>query len=73
MERENDSRQIKAGSRTYFFDIKETKEGKPYLVITESRFKGKGGQRERNSIMVFPEDASEFGEVIAEMIGKLSK
>ena len=33
---------VKAGSTTYFFDIKETKGGKLYLVITESRFKGRG-------------------------------
>ena len=33
---------VKAGLTTYFFDIKETKGGKLYLVITESRFKGEG-------------------------------
>lgn len=72
MERETDSRQIKAGSRTYFFDIKETKEGKLYLVITESRFKGEGKQRERSSMMVFPENAQEFLETVTEMIAKLN-
>lgn len=71
MERENDGRQIKAGSRTYFFDIKETKEGKSYLVITESHFKGEGSQRERNRITVFPENLEEFGRVVSEMITKL--
>ncbi len=43
----DESRTIKAGSKTYFFDIKESKEGRPYLVITESRFKGEGKDRER--------------------------
>jgi len=33
---------VKAGSTTYFFNIKETQGGKLYLVITESRFKGEG-------------------------------
>jgi len=36
---------VRAGSTTYFFDIKETKGGKLYLVITESRFKGEGGEK----------------------------
>ncbi|MGB6681366.1 MAG: DUF3276 family protein [Candidatus Bathyarchaeia archaeon] len=47
------SKTLKAGSKTYFFDIKETKEGKPFLVITESRFKGDGEERERSAIIAF--------------------
>ena len=65
------STQIKAGNRTYFFDVKKTREGKPYLIITESRFKVEGGERERSSIMVFPENADEFSKVISQMTGKL--
>src|SRR5208337_2594763 len=42
MEREKNSEMLKASSKTYFFDIKETREGKPYLIITESRLKGEG-------------------------------
>ncbi len=66
-----ESRTIKAGAKTYFFDIKESKEGKPYLVITESRFKGEGEDRERVSIVVFPEHALAFLETVQEMVGKL--
>ena len=66
-----ESRTIKAGAKTYFFDIKESKEGKPYLVITESRFKGEGKDRERVSIVVFPEHAQTFVEILREMVGKL--
>ncbi len=43
--------------RAAFFDLKETKEGQPYLTITESRFKGEGKDRERASILVFPDHA----------------
>jgi len=50
---QNDSKTVKAGSKTYFFDLKETKEGQPYLTITESRFMGEGQDRERVSIVVF--------------------
>ena len=55
---------IKAGSLTYFFDVKETKDGKPYLLITESRYKGEGEGRERKSIVVFQESMAEFVQVI---------
>jgi hypothetical protein len=65
------SKTVKSGSKTYFFDIKETKEGKNYLVITESRFKGEGQDRERNSIVVFPEDADNFSAAVSEMTAKL--
>ena len=55
---------IKAGSLTYFFDVKETKDGKPYLLITESRYKGEDEERERKSIVVFQESMAEFAQVI---------
>ena len=68
----NESRTVKAGSKTYFFDLKETKEGKPFLVITESRFKGEGKERERASVLVFPESAEEFSQAVGEMTKKLN-
>lgn len=65
------SKVIKAGSKTYFFDVKQSKEGKLYLVITESRFQGEGKTRERASLTVFREQAQEFSQTVAEMAGKL--
>ena len=67
----NESKTVKAGSKTYFFDLKETKEGQPYLVITESRFMGEGKDRERSSVMVFSDHAQDFLEATQEMIEKL--
>ena len=67
----NASKTVKAGSTTYFFDIKETKGGKPYLVITESRFKGEGSERQRSSIVVFPEQIKEFTSALKEMVSVL--
>ena len=71
VEREENSRTIKAGAKTYFLDIKETKEGKPYLMITESRFKGEGEERERSTIVVFQDNAQAFSEALTEMVEKL--
>ena len=62
-----DSRTIRSGGRTLFLDVEKTKESKPYLRITESRFKGEGKERERSSIFVFSEDAEEFAQVVSEM------
>lgn len=68
---QNNSQVVKAGSRTYFLDLKETREGQPFLTITESRFKGKGQDRERVSITVFPDHTQEFLEAIQTMVKKL--
>ena len=70
MNGDRQSRQIKGSGRTYFLDVEKTREGKPYLRITESR-KGEGDKFERNSINVFPEDADEFTQAVTEMASKL--
>jgi hypothetical protein len=63
--------QVRAGSKTYFFDVETTKEGKRYLRITESRFKGEGKDHERSRIVVFPEHGWEFAQAVTEMVPKL--
>lgn len=72
MNKKRQSKQVNAASRTYFFDVSETTDGKPYLRITESR---KGGEDawERASIIVFPEDADKFAEAVSEMTSKLGQ
>jgi hypothetical protein len=72
MKDENESRQIRARSRTYFFDIEIAQDGsRKYLKITESRVKGEGKDRERNTIFVFSETAREFAKAVAELVAKL--
>lgn len=70
---QEDSRIVKAGSKTYFFDLKQTKEGKTYLIITESRFKKEGEARERAALIVFPEHIQEFVAAIQEMTKRLGE
>lgn len=67
MEREKKSEMLKAASKTYFFDIKETREGKLYLIITESRLKGEGEKPEHTSIMIFQEHIQEFAGIVTKM------
>ena len=69
--KQDDSRIVKAGSKTYFFDIKQTKDGKSFLLITESRFRKEEESRERAALIVFPEHLSEFVTAIQEMAKRL--
>ena len=58
------SKRIKAGKRTYFFDVKATRANDYYLTITESRkrFKtdGDGHFYEKSKIFLYKEDLNKF-------------
>ena len=73
VERAKNSETLKTSSKTYFFDIRETREGKPFLVITESRLKGKEKKPERSSIIVFQDNAQEFSETVTRMTAALDR
>jgi hypothetical protein len=54
---------VKAGKRTYFFDVKATRDGDQYLTITESKRKvdREGKFRyERHKIFLYREDFEKF-------------
>lgn len=70
MEKENSNEIVKAGKRTYFLDIKSTKEDKKYLKITES--KQNNGEFERHQIMIFQEDIKKFSEAFIRILLKLN-
>lgn len=55
------SEHIKAGKRTYFFDIKKTKDDKTYIVISESKRTGENTY-ERQKVMIFDKDIQKFSE-----------
>lgn len=55
------SEKVSAGSRTYFFDVKESVDGVKYLVITESR-EAVEETRKRNRVMIFQDNMSAFNE-----------
>ena len=73
VDKDENSKILKAGAKTYFFDLKETKDKKPFLLITESRFSGDDGERERNSILIFPEQAQEFAGLVSEFAEKITE
>lgn len=58
------SRAIRAGKRTYFFDVKATRSGENYLTITESkrRFNNEEGKffYEKHKVFLYREDFEKF-------------
>jgi hypothetical protein len=65
------SRMIKARSRTYFMDVKETSKGGKYLTICESR--KVDGEWQRNRIMVFDNDIPNFFQALKEAAPSLKE
>ncbi|MCG2419406.1 PUR family DNA/RNA-binding protein [Aequorivita sp. F47161] len=65
------SKVMRAGRRTYFFDVRSTKAGDFYLTITESKkFTNDDGSYhyKKHKIYLYKEDFNEFKETLAEMI-----
>ena len=71
MEREEiQSKVMRAGRRTYFFDVRATKAGDYYLTITESKkFTNDDGSYhyKKHKIYLYKEDFYEFKENLEEM------
>ena len=63
---------LKAGKRTFFFDVNVASNDTKYLRITESRFVEEGKDRIRNSVVLFPEDVAGFQDILKESIGYLN-
>ncbi|MEM1407998.1 MAG: DUF3276 family protein [Bacteroidota bacterium] len=56
------SERVRAGKRTYFFDVKATRSNDYYLTITESkrRYKDDGFSYEKHKIFLYKEDFNKF-------------
>jgi hypothetical protein len=64
------SKVLRAGRRTYFFDVRATKAEDYYLTITESKkFTNDDGSfhYKKHKIYLYKEDFSEFNSILAEM------
>ena len=63
------SKVLRAGRRTYFFDVRETKAGDYYLTITESKkFTNEDGTfyYKKHKIYLYKEDFAEFNSSLKE-------
>jgi len=61
------SERVFAGSRTYFFDVKEAADGTKYLVIDESRH-SEGDSYTHNRVMVFEDNVAKFMEGLTKAV-----
>lgn len=54
------SKKVRAGKRTYFFDVKATRGNDYYLIITESKRGFEEGQFVKHKIFLYKEDFNKF-------------
>ncbi|MES2620147.1 MAG: DUF3276 family protein [Bacteroidota bacterium] len=63
------SKKLKAGKRrTYFFDVRSTKQGDFFLTITESKKKFDGDGYDSHKIFLYKEDFKKFLESLNETV-----
>lgn len=70
------SQTVRAGKRTYFFDVKATRNNEYYLTITESkkRFNKEGRQYfEKHKVFLYREDFEKFRDGLTEVISFINK
>lgn len=64
------AKRVRAGKRTYFFDVRATRSNDYYLTITESRRfpQGDGFGYEKHKMFVYKEDFNKFVEALQETV-----
>ncbi len=70
------SKSVRAGKRTYFFDVKATKSNDYYLTITESkkRYEQDGKFHfEKHKLFLYKEDFEKFAEGLVEVVDFVKK
>ena len=71
------SREVRAGKRKYFFDVKTTRGNDLFMTITESKRSGfsDSGQAsyEKHKIFLYKEDFEKFAEGLKEAIAEISE
>ena len=70
------SKVLRAGRRTYFFDVRSTKAGDYYLTLTESKkFTNDDGSfhYKKHKIYLYKEDFIDFKSILGEMVDFIIK
>lgn len=67
------SKVIRAGKRTYFFDVKSTRNDDLYLTITESKktTHDGGASYQKHKIFLYKEDFEKFKDGLSDALGKI--
>ncbi len=71
------SKSVRAGKRTYFFDVKSTRSNELYLTITESkrRFNQQTGKffYEKHKLFLYREDFDKFKDALVETFDAIER
>ena len=69
------TRTIKAGKSTFFVDVKEAKNNKRYVSLSESTISGEGEEKKftRKSILMFDNIAEQVCDALMEATGSLKE
>jgi 3-hydroxymyristoyl/3-hydroxydecanoyl-(acyl carrier protein) dehydratase len=59
------SSMVRAGKTTYFVDVKEAKNGKRYMAITENKIE-EDEKKQRITVRVFSENVDQFRQAVDE-------
>ena len=62
------SKKVRAGKRTYFFDVKTTRSDDYYITITESKKRFEDGGYVKHKIFLYKEDFNKFSEAFTETV-----
>ena len=70
------SKPVRAGKRTYFFDVKATKGNDYYLTITESKRRQERDGRfvyDKHKIFLYKEDFQKFADGLQEVVNYIKE
>ena len=69
------SKVVRAGKRTYFFDVKATKGNDLYLTLTESKKTVIDGREvyQKHKLFLYKEDFEKFQEGLSETLSKINE
>jgi hypothetical protein len=70
------SKSVRAGKRTYFFDVKSTKGNDLYITLTESKktFNDDGRDNyQKHKIFLYKEDFEKFREGLDDVLAKIDE
>ncbi len=62
------SKKVRAGKRTYFFDVKATRSNDYYITITESKKRLEDGVFIKHKIFLYKEDFEKFAEGLKDTV-----
>jgi hypothetical protein len=62
------SKKVRAGKRTYFFDVKATRSNDYYITVTESKKRLEDGIFIKHKIFLYKEDFEKFAEGLNETV-----